>query len=197
MSRKPRLYYQVLPEAAQVLTDSSSSSDSSTSSSTATPGPTSSPTTTQTTSPTPTESDTPAPKKESKAWIAGVVVGAVAIIAIAGLAFFFLQRRKKNKEQSYQPAPQMQTYQQYPQSPYMGYASPPQGAMSPNPAPAGVHESKGYYGQSVVPQDNGMGGHSPNNPAVYPQYAAPGQPASTHPVPVSELPALADPQPSR
>jgi hypothetical protein len=83
---------------------------------------------------TPTSSpiSSPAPTKAaSKAWIAGVVVGSLGFIAIAGVVFFLLRRRRQNQGQTYQVAPQTSTF------------SPPQpngeGFLMPMPPP-GVHD---------------------------------------------------------
>lgn len=67
--------------------------------------------------------------KASKAWVAGVVVGAVALIAIAGMAFWMLRLRKRHTQQAYQQAPQVA--QGYIQQPYVeSYAIPPNAVSS-------------------------------------------------------------------
>lgn len=127
-------YYRVKP------TQTASSISSAAATTTFTPSTaalTSSPTSTS----TPTHTSAPAPSK-SKAWIAGVVVGPIALIAIAGLVtyIFFLKKKQRNAPQN--PPAQLppQQYPQYGPGPQGGAAigQPPmaQAAYSPSMSPA-------------------------------------------------------------
>ncbi|KAF2271103.1 hypothetical protein CC78DRAFT_563661 [Lojkania enalia] len=60
----------------------------------------------------------------NKAWIAGVVVGALALVAIAGLTFWLYRMRRKSKGRIYQAAPQMAQIYPDRESVYPRQASP-------------------------------------------------------------------------
>ncbi|KAJ4286456.1 hypothetical protein N0V90_013156 [Kalmusia sp. IMI 367209] len=219
MDRPYLLFYREQPTgtliedattASSSSTESSteSSSDSSTVSSSETASPASSGTTTvasQTTDPTSTPTPEPKEKGSSKAWIAGVVIGVVGLLAVAGMAFYLWRQRQQNKPQAYQPAPQgpqlqpgyppqQMSYPLQQQQSYGNGASPGQHPVSPNMT---AYDAQNYYGQTPKPQEG----------VVYPQYAGPPPGVGTVQMPmqaqpqaqphmgvsVQELPELAPP----
>jgi LPXTG-motif cell wall-anchored protein len=132
-------------------------------------------------------------KSESKAWIAGAVVGPLVGLALIGFGIFFFMRRKKNRNTSRNvapasgsiPAPGVSAYQQnaYPTNP--GSPAQPQYYDHPNmsqtgaAAPYDPHKQSAYYPHG--PQSpNSQGSHSPYGTApqpwqqgVQPVYEAP------------------------
>ncbi|KAF2275961.1 uncharacterized protein EI97DRAFT_442931 [Westerdykella ornata] len=129
-----------------------------------------------------------------KAWIAGVVIGAVALLAMAGMAFWLLRIRKRNKQQSYSQAPQ--TAEIYPEQPIPGsYTSPQlntaslspyQDAAGPSPSLSDQRASQGWSEDSRAKswhQHNA----SPGAPSAAPLFTG---------TEATELPELVNP-PSR
>lgn len=103
----------------------------------------------------------PAPAKESsKAWVAGVAVGGVALVAIAGLVFWLVRRRNA---QPYVQAPQMG--QQYPgQQPVGYYAGPPSTVSPQDETPKETYPA---YAPGALPS------HVPTNYAELPELVTP------------------------
>jgi len=148
--RAARLYFEIEPTETTLSTPTSSSSETASpgaSSSTPGPSPTSSEEPESTSNSASGSSKSSTRKGKSKAWVAGPVIGALAAIAIAGLIFFILRRRKQNAvSPAYQPAPQsMQSPHPY-QSPSLAHAT------LPSLPPYGDHN--GYYGQLEGKPDN-------------------------------------------
>ncbi|CAO2652781.1 Nn.00g021920.m01.CDS01 [Neocucurbitaria sp. VM-36] len=162
-------YYRVAPAEATAITSIDISSSPASTPAVSTP---------TSTSDFPTLISTPEgeEKKESKAWIAGAVVGPIVGLALIGLGVFFFLRRKKNKQA--QPAagagappaapnaayPQ-QTYPPGPNSPPQYYPPPmQQNAGAPGMVPFGVTKHDSWAGQqSPVTQ----GSMSPNAQSPY------------------------------
>ncbi|KAF2867914.1 hypothetical protein BDV95DRAFT_610351 [Massariosphaeria phaeospora] len=146
----------------------------------------------QTSSSTPTELEKSAPTKQpSKAWIAGVVVGGVALVAIAGLIFYLLRTRKRNKEETmYQVAPQMM--QGSPQQPYPeSYAGLSPDVTSPIPP---YEDNKTIYAHRVSQQGfnaNTASWYAPPEGTIRPPSTAQTM-ASATARPESELPTIHD-----
>lgn len=126
-------------------------------------------------------------KKESKAWVAGAVIGPIVGLALIGLGIFFFMRRKKNKNNQHHVAPVSGTvaapgnsaYQQnsYPSNP--GSPQPPQ--YYPSMQQTGGKQD-GYYAGSSGPQSplTSQGSQSPYSTApqgwqqgAQPVYGAP------------------------
>ena len=99
--------------------------------------------------PASTSTDTPPPPQpaKSKAWIAGPVIGSLAAIAIAGLVFVLIRRRRSNQEQTYQVAPQTSALSPQPQRGSF---------ITPLPPPGVYEEGKG----SSVSQTTGVGSNT-------------------------------------
>lgn len=152
----PKFYYQEEPANAVVVvtsavTESSTSRSGSSSQSSSTSNAPSS-----TGSEAPATTAAPQKGSSSKAWIAGVVVGVVALFAIAGLAFWFLRNRKKNKDTEYKPAPQG-VAQVYPTVPPQGYS----------PGYMGDQQQQGYMGDQQQQQSGYMGDQQQQQPTAY------------------------------
>ncbi|KAF2007461.1 hypothetical protein P154DRAFT_614809 [Amniculicola lignicola CBS 123094] len=165
------------------------STDSSSTGQSTTPLPASSATAPTSTSANTAEPSPATSKPTSKALIAGVVVGAVALIIIAGLLFWFLVIRRKNKRQSYQQAPQVLHY------PPPSYVSPEypgpfshQGYLDPN----GVTPT-------ATPYQDQKNLFSPNSGSQDPRYSyyahsgVPGGPTPVNSPPPGELPGTTSP----
>jgi hypothetical protein len=87
-------------------------------------------------------------KESSKAWVAGVAVGGVALIAIAALVLWLLRMRRRNA-QPYAQAPQMR--QHYPsQQPMAFYAGPPSAISPHDEAPKEPYPAPGELPSHVV-----------------------------------------------
>lgn len=91
----------------------------------------------------------PAPEKgASKVWIAGAVIGGLGLIAVAGLSFYLIQRRRRKRAENYQVAPQMSAFS--PQQPNA------EGFITPLPPP-GYHDAKdNRLSQNTVPNTYSM-----------------------------------------
>lgn len=195
-------YYRQAPATTQVSsprsTPPSVTPSSTPASTTPSPGPT---------SPFPLP-DNDTGKKESKAWIAGAVVGPLVGLALIGFGVFFFMRRKKNNSSIVAPAtgsvgPAPTAYQQnsYPSDPNAppGYYPPmqQQNAGAAGFVPVGVQKQDGYYGQPQSPMTQGSQSPNPQSPygapqqwqqpAAQPVYGAPSP--SMSPVPQNAQPA--------
>ncbi|KAF2440287.1 hypothetical protein P171DRAFT_98168 [Karstenula rhodostoma CBS 690.94] len=193
-------------DSTSTETSSETSSDSFSAETTASPASTgtslASQTSDPTSSPTPTPSTEPAKEKEpSKAWIAGVVIGILGLLAVAGMGFYLWRQRNTH---AYGPTPQgpPQTHVQPEYPPQQTAYYPPQQTHGNGPIPylQPMSPNMGAYdAQTAKPQDNTMyGGYGaqhygapppgvgtvqmpPSSPQVHPQLA----------VNVHELPELA------
>lgn len=102
-------------------------------------------------------------KKESKAWIAGAVVGPIVGLALIGLVAFLLIRRRKNKKNlapaaGGAAAPAAYSGPQGPNSPPQYYSAPmQQNAGAPGMVPYGVGKHDSWAPQSP-------GGQGPTSP---------------------------------
>ncbi|KAK3064699.1 hypothetical protein LTS18_004779 [Coniosporium uncinatum] len=144
-SRAQEAYYRTSPNAngqAQLPPTSSTTSSSS--------SPSLSPPTSQTSSSASTtpSSSTPSSSSSSNAWIAGPVIGIIALLAISGLVYWILRMKKRQKLQAQHVQHQQQQQQQG------SYTS----ASAPYTTPA--HFDQGYQYQPV--QDRGEMVGSPN-----------------------------------
>jgi hypothetical protein len=186
---EPRFYFQEEPANAEVVATSDLPDSSTLRSSSSQPSSTSN-APSQTGSAAP--AITPAPKgSSSKAWIAGVVVGVVALFAIAGLALWLLRNRKKNKDTEYKPAPQGVT-QVYPTAPPQGYSpgymgdqqQPQQGYMGDvqqqqNPTAYQHQDAKGYFSPPPPGMQSPQTAYQDPHASAY--YGQNGAPAQVHP----------------
>ncbi|KAF2467211.1 uncharacterized protein BDR25DRAFT_358757 [Lindgomyces ingoldianus] len=155
------LYFQVKPATTNHVTfDSTVRSRASSNSPSTTPSLAG-----QTASPTPTKASEPA--AASKAWIAGVVVGGLALVAIAGLVFWLLRTRKRSKGQGYHSTPETAPY---PQQYQIGHQTtlPAQPYYSSSPNQPQVHPQQDYKGQFVTtpPTQGETYKHNPNYTSV-------------------------------
>lgn len=131
--------YRTIPVTTSSSSSSTSSSSSSTPSQTSTPTSTSS---TSSTTPSQTQTSVPTPSS-SKAWIAGPVIGVLALIALIAFVLWFLRRRRQRANNN-------ATTQQPPAS-YLD----PNGKIVYNPVPQemGLAERpEGYYGPGIAPK---------------------------------------------
>jgi LPXTG-motif cell wall-anchored protein len=147
-------------------------------------------------------------KKESKAWIAGAVVGPLLGLALIGLGAFFFIRRKKNKTNAQHVAPatgsippagatayQQNTYPTEPGSPQPPQYYPPM-QQNAGAAPFGVAKQDGFGGpQSPM---TSQGSQSPygapqqwQQPAGQPVYGVPSPSMSPQPQTVQPAPYVA------
>ncbi|KAH7360334.1 hypothetical protein BKA65DRAFT_547057 [Rhexocercosporidium sp. MPI-PUGE-AT-0058] len=147
-------YYRTRPVAVTVIpTTTTSRTPIPTSPSPNTPSATSTSTTTTPDVAVITTEPVPKPKKEkSKAFIAGVVVGPVALLAIIGLIVWIvcLKRSKKGKRDPHQPAQQYETQQQVAAAPqqYQQQQSPSQ---DPRYSAAPTYSNVSYHGSYQQP----------------------------------------------
>ncbi|KAF2659333.1 hypothetical protein K491DRAFT_712852 [Lophiostoma macrostomum CBS 122681] len=181
----PKFYFQQEPANAVVIVSSAVSESSSSSSGSSSQASSTSSAPTQTGSSAAATTPVPEKKSSSKAWIAGVVVGVVALFAIAGLAFWLIRNRKKNKDTEYKPAPQG-VAQVYPAVPPQGYS----------PGYAGDQQQQGYVPEQQQPtayqHQDAKGFFSPQpgmqspptqyqDPHTSAYYGQNGAPAQVHP----------------
>ncbi|ORY09531.1 hypothetical protein BCR34DRAFT_370682 [Clohesyomyces aquaticus] len=152
------------------ITSTTPSRTYSTPSSSATPTPTPTSTPTSSTTAAPIQSTTPK-KPSSKAWIAGVVIGPLAAIAIAGLVAWIVILKRKNKKQAATPGPPPIPYQSFPpelktQPPresYIPYNPQMQHHYSVGAAPYSTDASQ-HQRASYMSNSNGQGA-SPTTPS--------------------------------
>lgn len=133
-------------------------------------------------------------KKASKAWIAGVVIGIIGLLTVAGMGVYFWRRRQRN--QSYGPEtqglaqgqipagyplqqtaynPQQQSYWNTQNSTHESKPSPSMQSMSPN---MGTYDNQSHYGYETKPQEG----------IVYGNYDAHGGAASTPGIGTVQMP---------
>ncbi|XP_055998108.1 probable transport accessory protein MmpS3 [Ostrea edulis] len=118
-------------------------------------------------------------------WIAGVVVGVIAVIAVIGIAVFCIRRHFINRRSSggvvkYSSPPQqvtsVPTYQQ------PGVNTPyPQPVVNPPYQQPGT--APGYYPQGPAPPPQGYPPQNTAYPPPYPEQQQPGYPPATNPYP--------------
>ncbi|KAG4416672.1 hypothetical protein IFR04_010190 [Cadophora malorum] len=129
-------------------------------------GPTSTPTPTTTTTPPPIDVETTVPVSDSnpgksKAFIAGVVVGPVAALAIIGLlVWVFFLKRSKRKDQT---AQQYQTQQQMAPAPQQYQQPPPQ---DPRYSAAPTYSNVSYQGSYQQPTVYSPGASTMSSPQM-------------------------------
>ncbi|KAJ4363002.1 hypothetical protein N0V83_010120 [Neocucurbitaria cava] len=110
-------------------------------------------------------------KKESKAWIAGAVIGPLVGLALIGLGVFLFLRRKKNKQAQPAAPPaafSQHTYPPGPNSPPQYYPPPmQQNAGAPGMVPYGVTKHDSWAGGQQSPVTQGSMSPSPQNQNPY------------------------------
>ncbi|KAF2007460.1 hypothetical protein P154DRAFT_569333 [Amniculicola lignicola CBS 123094] len=182
----PVILFQQLPEVT--LTSSTSSSTTSMAASLKT-----SPTIAST--PTSTIAPPPAAREASRAWVAGVVVGGVAIFAVAGLVFWLLWTRKRNKTQAYQQAPQTTQYPTpgYPSQDYAGLSPQPYSYTDPAIRPQTLLMSPYQDGKGFGPHSLGSEGGQDPRFSYYAHNGVPEGPIPANSPPPGELPGMASP----
>ncbi|KAH8709986.1 hypothetical protein GQ44DRAFT_763285 [Phaeosphaeriaceae sp. PMI808] len=129
-------------------------------------------------SPTPITTPTvnPDPPSESKAWIAGAVVGPIVGLALIGFGAFFFMRRKKNKSQNQNVAPATGSIPPAGASAYQQNSYNPASSQPPQYYPP-MQQNAGAAPMGVAKQDNyyNAGPQSPTTQGSQSPYGAPQQ----------------------
>lgn len=113
-------------------------------------------------SPTPT-TEPPREKEANKAWIAGVVIGIVGLVAVGGMGFYLWRQRQQKHAYGAAPQgphqalqvppghpPQQWIYHSPQQAPYGNGPSPMMQPVSPS---ASAYDAQTYYGNIAKPME--------------------------------------------